>query len=72
MFSLQPPRLYEEILTASDQNNMSWLDQVDSEAVGGGAGRSDTISAPPAAFLNNQPVPKAGFMCYMAAFSDHD
>ncbi|KAF2881076.1 hypothetical protein ILUMI_25097 [Ignelater luminosus] len=67
-----PPKIYEEILTCSDQN-MSWLEQAgDTLNLTELEKAQDPPSSPPAQFLDNQPVPRDGIICYMAAFSDHD
>lgn len=59
-------------MNASDQG-ASWIDQMTSKEDGDTAPpKPDTISAPPAQFFSNQPVPKNGIICYLAAFSDHD
>ncbi|KAF5295132.1 hypothetical protein FQA39_LY13283 [Lamprigera yunnana] len=62
-------KVYEEILTATDQN-MSWLDRAD-ESVRKEK-KPKPVTSHPSQFLDSQPVPKNGIMCYMAAFSDQD
>lgn len=59
-------------MNAADQG-ASWIDQMTSKEDGDAApSKPETISSPPAQFFNNQPVPKNGVICYLAAFSDHD
>ncbi|KAB0802060.1 hypothetical protein PPYR_04246 [Photinus pyralis] len=63
------PAVYEEILTATDQN-MAWLDNVNEHNTE--RKLPEPISSLPSQFLDNQPLPQNGIICYMAAFSDHD
>ncbi|KAK4882892.1 hypothetical protein RN001_006211 [Aquatica leii] len=63
------PKVYEEILSATDRN-MSWLEHVN-ENVNSNQ-KPTRVSSHPAKFFENQPLPKNGIICYMAAFSDHD
>ncbi|CAH1992944.1 unnamed protein product [Acanthoscelides obtectus] len=59
-----PAKVYEEILIANDEN-MEWLERPDSQR----KSVQFNQTAPPQ-FFQNQPTPKEGIICYIAAFSD--
>ncbi|KAK9879270.1 hypothetical protein WA026_004116 [Henosepilachna vigintioctopunctata] len=65
-----PRNVYEEVLLLSDQTTLPIEPKAPS--------KTDTFkqtpakSSPPAKFLHNQPWPKDGVICYLAAFSDRD
>ncbi|XP_017774200.1 PREDICTED: uncharacterized protein LOC108560970 [Nicrophorus vespilloides] len=68
-----PQHVYEEVLTSTEQN-MSWLGQAGEEP--SSKETDDNIADPPSSlpcmFLQNQPTPRNGIICYFAAFSDQD
>lgn len=52
---------------------MSWLEQAgDTLNLTELEKAQEPPSSPPSQFLDNQPVPRDGIICYLAAFSDHD
>lgn len=60
------------MVNAADQG-ASWIDQMTAKDDGDATtAKPEAISCPPAQFLNNQPIPQNGIICYLAAFSDHD
>ncbi|XP_065169823.1 uncharacterized protein [Atheta coriaria] len=68
-----PPNIYEEVLMTTEKN-ISRLEEPyveNNEAKQEEeASKNKSFRAPPAKFLDNQPLPKNGIICYLAAFSD--
>ncbi|XP_060525057.1 uncharacterized protein LOC132701276 [Cylas formicarius] len=61
---LVPPQVYEEVLVAND-GDMGWLDKSVAEETPAGPPKTA-----PANFFGEQPMPRRGIVCYVAAFSD--
>lgn len=49
---------------------MKWIDDSGIERDLEGTKKAETHSSPPSKFLQNQPIPNEGVICYIAAFSD--
>ncbi|XP_030757459.1 uncharacterized protein LOC115883264 [Sitophilus oryzae] len=74
-----PAKVYEEILVANSEN-MTWVDKVGAEqkpagaegAAGAGPNEEQERKqwCAPGTFLENQPLPQEGIICYMSTFSD--
>lgn len=62
--------MYEDVLVANEEN-MKWVDQNGMEHHLEGVKKAETHSSAPSKFLESQPVPNEGVLCYMATFSDH-
>nr|CAD7412942.1 unnamed protein product [Timema cristinae] len=65
--TIMPRNVYEEVLKKSDANS-AWIDKVMSNK--DVPEKSKDIEVAPPKFLANQPRPKNGTICYMAAFSN--
>ncbi|CAG2055395.1 unnamed protein product [Timema podura] len=65
--SHKPRNVYEDVLKKSDANS-AWIDKVMSDK--DAPEKSKNVEVAPPKFLANQPRPKNGTICYMAAFSN--
>ncbi|KAF7285166.1 hypothetical protein GWI33_011705 [Rhynchophorus ferrugineus] len=66
---LVPAKVYEEILVANSEN-MTWLDKTNLEQEAEKVESDRYKTCPAGIFLENQPHPQEGIICYLAAFSD--
>ncbi|XP_045461413.1 uncharacterized protein LOC123671548 [Harmonia axyridis] len=65
-----PTNVYEEVLLWNDQTSFSSEKEPEGKAL---ADKGPVLkNSSPAKFLDNQPWPKQGVICYLAAFSDRD
>lgn len=62
-----PIHIYEEVLMSNDQGNF-----IDPQGVETKEQAPSVKTSAPSKFLENQPTPKNGIVCYLAAFSDQD
>ncbi|GJQ69490.1 hypothetical protein Trydic_g6595 [Trypoxylus dichotomus] len=70
------PDIYEDVLMTTDEQTSEWLENpCNLESSCKEIFTSEAHAYPsthPAEFLENQPKPRNGIICYVAAFSDHD
>ncbi|XP_044761207.1 uncharacterized protein LOC123318609 [Coccinella septempunctata] len=67
-----PTNVYEEVLLWNDQTSFSSEKEHDTKAETLSEKGPPVKTSSPAKFIENNPWPKQGVVCYLAAFSDRD
>lgn len=64
---MQPSEIYDDIVLSFEEIDYNWLDELIKNRE---ESERSVENLSPSMFLDNQPKPKSGVICYMAAFSD--